>query len=174
MPAIDNLNMVELFDPANPTEPRLELAANFDPHRHVRWEHRPALAEVDFGTVPSREEGKPLLNEQQLAAIRGAGITNLRSVYVVGPDGLRKLVGKQEAEDLLAWVGARSAAPFARAEAERMAPPAPPEPEGEEVTTVTTTTPPEVTEEPLAATAQPAPKPEKKPGRGGGTGASEG
>jgi hypothetical protein len=33
-------HQVELYDPENPGEPVIALAANFDPHTMIRWENR--------------------------------------------------------------------------------------------------------------------------------------
>lgn len=111
-------HLVELFDPANPTSPRLELAANFDPRRHVRWEHRPSVAPLDLASIPGREEGKPLLTGEEVTALQGAGITSLKSVLAAGPDGLANVQGvsKRSARDLATWAQGRHASAYAQAE----------------------------------------------------------
>lgn len=113
---------VELFDPSNPVTPRVELAANFDPHLHVRWEARPAVAELDFAAVEVDE--KPLLTNQAQHQLKEAGLVNIKAILGGGLEALRAAgVRGKVADDLLTWVSGRNAAQHALAEiaAERAA-----------------------------------------------------
>lgn len=143
---------VALFDPGSPAVPRIELAANFDPHVMVRWDHRPAVAELDLAAITAG--GKTLLDARAITALRSAGYVNLKAILAAGPDGLRAVHGldRKIADELHAWAAARHAAQYALAElaleqpAPEVAPPPapatpttttlpaePPEADGEEV-----------------------------------------
>ena len=121
---------VDLFDPANPTMPRQELALNFDPHRHVRYENRPAVAELDLAAV--QINNAPLLPEDAVSMLRGSGLTNLKAILGAGRGELLAAgLSEELAGELLTWAGSRSAAEYALAEiaAEEAARPKQPDPE---------------------------------------------
>ena len=110
-------HLVTLFDPARPDAPRVELAANFDPHRHVRWENRPSVAELDLAAI-GEEDGKPLLTEGAVQALQSAGIVTLKDILRAGESGLRAVrgVGHRQAAELYDWAARRHAVPYALAE----------------------------------------------------------
>lgn len=122
-------HMVALFDPASPASPRLELRANFNPHEHTRWDHRPAVLPVDFAAIISSGEGgdEPLLAAQAVAALAAAGVHSLKDVLRLGEDGLRAVDGltPRDAKVLQAWASSRHAAPYALAELTAEAPAVP-------------------------------------------------
>lgn len=68
---------VELYDAADPGQPRLELAANFHPNRHVRWAFRPAVGAVDLDSI----EG---LSNTALEGLKGSVATYVDLVRVMG------------------------------------------------------------------------------------------
>lgn len=138
---------VLLFDPGNPAKPAERdpvgggppLRANFDPHVHIRWEHRPAVAELDLSAITVN--GKALLDARAVSALRAAGYINIKAILAGGLDGLRTVeaLNQKTAKDLHSWAMARHAAQFALAELELERPAAvtteePSGGEGEEVT----------------------------------------
>lgn len=105
--------MVDLFNPDSPENPVAELAANFDPGKHIRWDHRPSVAELDLAAI--LVEGKPLLGPEVIAQLKNADLVTLKSILGPG-DALVSAIGKRKADDLSAWARGRHAAQFALAE----------------------------------------------------------
>lgn len=99
---------VLLFDPATPTNPRRELAENFDPAIHVRWEARPAVAPLKLDTLLPEDEAKLLV---------AAKLDNLKAILVGGKGALQAAgLDPRVADELLRWVSGRAATAYAQAE----------------------------------------------------------
>lgn len=115
---------VELFDPDHPATPRVDLVGNFDPGKHTRWDHRPAVAPLDLAAI--QVNGQPLLSDSAVASLRKTGRDTLKAVLGGGVTALMAAgVSRQMSADLLAWARGRHAAPFALAELAQEGPPAP-------------------------------------------------
>jgi len=119
-------HLVAVFDPARPQAPRVELVANFDPRKHVRWDHRPHVIPLDLPAIPGHDEGSAMLTAAEAEALATHGVNTLKDVLAAGPQGLEAAgLSKRKARELSDWARGRHAAAYAIAEieAERAAAP---------------------------------------------------